>query len=635
MPSQFFGLNIAYTGLLASNAGLNTTGNNIANVETKGYSRQQVSQQAYDALRTFTTYGCAGAGVETIAIERMRDEFYDIKYWNNNAHKGEYDVKAYYMKQVEDYFRDDQTIEGFNTIFNKMYDALGQLQSDASDVTKRTQFVGFAGNLATYFNNLYGNMEKPQADTNAEIKIKVDEMNSIAASIAALNKQINVIEVGGGTANELRDQRSTLLDQLSAIVDVEIKEEPVRDPNNPEMFTGANYFKVTVAGGQTLVDTNEYNEVLCVARESYEKINQTDVTGLYDLYWTKPGSEFDKEDAPKFNIYAGNLGGGLKALVQMRDGNNGENFRGIIESIGKTPDGKNQTVNIKVNAAYLQDIKKLNLSDSGGKINLGNQMFYYDSWTYNEATSSYEFVLSDNEKNSSVLQIDKVGKDASIGSAIHYQGIPYYMQQMNEWVRNYADAFNNILTGGGVDAYGDPAKDMFVANDLVNGGQFMVTDSNEPPLNGVVSQYAHSLYLLTAKNFGISKEMEEDSNRFPTHSESSAEGSSGEAKNDIVNELIDLKTNKDKMSFRGSSASEFLQAVLSDVTLGASTANLFLKNYTNVSNAIDTQRQSVSSVDNDEEALNLVKYQNSYTLSSKMIQVLTEVYDRLILSTGV
>ena len=79
MPSQFFGLNTAYKGLLASNAALNTTSNNIANVQTEGYSRQQVVQEAAQAIRVFRTYGCAGAGVETIAIERVRDEFYDSK----------------------------------------------------------------------------------------------------------------------------------------------------------------------------------------------------------------------------------------------------------------------------------------------------------------------------------------------------------------------------------------------------------------------------------------------------------------------------------------------------------------------------------------------------------------------------
>ena len=120
MPSQFFGLNIAYTGLLASNAAMNTTSNNIANVQTEGYSRQQVTQQASNALRVFQTYGCAGAGVETLAIERVRDEFYDGRFWDNNAQLGEYDMKQYYMKQLETYFDDDGKSTGFKTIFDQL-----------------------------------------------------------------------------------------------------------------------------------------------------------------------------------------------------------------------------------------------------------------------------------------------------------------------------------------------------------------------------------------------------------------------------------------------------------------------------------------------------------------------------------
>ena len=120
MPSQFFFLIIAYTGLLASNAAMNTTSNNIANVQTEGYSRQQVTQQASNALRVFQTYGCAGAGVETLAIERVRDEFYDGRFWDNNAQLGEYDMKQYYMQQLETYFDDDGKSTGSKTIFDQL-----------------------------------------------------------------------------------------------------------------------------------------------------------------------------------------------------------------------------------------------------------------------------------------------------------------------------------------------------------------------------------------------------------------------------------------------------------------------------------------------------------------------------------
>ena len=100
MTSQFFGLNIAASGLRAANAVLNTTGNNISNANTDGYSRQAVKQEASNALRVFATYGCAGAGVDTIAIERVRDSFYDVKYRNNESLLGNYEQRNYYNRLI-------------------------------------------------------------------------------------------------------------------------------------------------------------------------------------------------------------------------------------------------------------------------------------------------------------------------------------------------------------------------------------------------------------------------------------------------------------------------------------------------------------------------------------------------------
>ena len=129
--SQFFGLNIAYSGLLAANANLNTTANNIANVQTDGYSRQEVDTQAAYPIRTFQRYGCAGAGVDTLSVERIRDGFYDQKYWANNSKLGEYNMKSYYMRELEDYFYDSGTNGGFSSIYDKlMITALEEMMKD-------------------------------------------------------------------------------------------------------------------------------------------------------------------------------------------------------------------------------------------------------------------------------------------------------------------------------------------------------------------------------------------------------------------------------------------------------------------------------------------------------------------------
>ena len=642
MASQFFGLTIAYSGLLANNAALNTTSNNIANVQTEGYSRQQVNQQAANALQMFQTYGCAGAGVETLSIERIRDEFYDIKYWNNNAKVGEYKMQSYYMNQVETYFHDDGKNAGFKTVFDQfMVNSLQELMKNPSADSTKTQFVGSAENLVSYFNGLSGNLEAVQKDINQEIKIKVDEINSLAGEIANLNKQINTIELTGVNANELRDRRALLLDQLSEIVDVQTTETPIVDANNPDRVTGGNRFIVKIAGGQILVDTNEFRGLECVARQSYEKMNQTDIDGLYEIYWD--GGE-ELAERQKFNLYNASMGGSLRGLVELRDGNNNEYFNGEITAVGAVTDpdtGETKdTVTIEVSKGYLQDLNRCNLSDQGGIINLGNQEFYYDSWeySYDEATDtySYTFTLSAttgaDAKNKKALTNDRVGMAASIGKNIDYQGIPYYMNQINEWVRTFAQKFNDILTGG-YTSDNKPGVKLFTANHATDSKQFDMPDNTryDKGRTVTVASNADSYYRLTAKNFALLDAIKIDPSLL---AEKSSMGD-GVEQGDLLNSLREMSYNKEKFNFRGASASEFLQTILADVALNSSRAQTFTESYTNIAYSIDNQRIGISGVDEDEEAVNLVKYQNGYNLASKMIQTLTEIYDRLILQTGV
>ena len=645
MPSQFFGLNIAYTGLLASNAALNTTANNISNAETAGYSRQNVVQEAANALRTFTTYGCAGAGVDVIAIERIRDEFYDNKYWSTNTNAGQYNMKQYYMTQVEDYFADNESTQGFGTIFNNMMSALAEVKKQSGAISTKAQFMGYASNLAEYFNGMANNLEQVQKDINSELKVKVDEINSIASELATLNKQINVIEMSGGYANELRDKRTLLLDSLSAVVDIDVTELPITDARDPERETGGNRFIVKIAGGQMLVDTNEYRTLTCIARTNKEKVNQSDAEGLYDVYWVsdiRTGAIGDQ-----FNLYNPLLGGELQGLVEMRDGNNGEYFNGMVAgvedagigAVGTDEEGHTlKKVTIAVDDAYLTDLNKSTMSDNGGKIIIANTVYYYTDWTYNcdaDGNVTYDLMI-DETKSGVTINADKVNKEAAIGANIRYQGIPYYQQQMNEWIRVFAQGFNDILTGG-YDVYGGNGHILFTGNmettddqyDFPDDTRYVDADGNQLVTSIHVGQ--DSYYRLTAKNMSVLDVMFEDPDLFATKNDPTA----GADEYGNVTELIDMTTNKSVASFRGAPTSDFLVCILADVALNANSANTFYNTYTNVGKSIDNQRIAISGVDQDEEAVSLVKYQNAYTLASKMIQTLTEIYDRLILETGV
>lgn len=608
MSSTFFGLNIAASGLRASNAALNTTANNISNVNTEGYSRQEVQQAANDPLRVFATYGCAGAGVDTIAIERIRDSFYDNKFRDNETKLGEYDTKAYYCKMIEDYLTDDGTT-GFKSVYDKIGNALQDITRNASSTSTKANFISTVKGLADYFNNMYGDIQNLQADVNDEIKMRTDEINSYAQDIATLNKQINVIEMTGTIANELRDKRDLLVDKLSAVVDVKTVETPVYDKDGNA--TGANRFIVKIAGGQTLVDMNEYNQLVCVARTKEEKVNQTDIDGLYDITW---------QDGREFGIYNKSMGGELRGLIEMRDGNNGEYFNGTVTDV--TYAAATSRVTIATSAAYLGDMMKCNLSDTGGVINIGDQLYYYTDWSCND-DGTYTFTI-DNVKSDQPISSAKIRSTATIGAEVDYQGVPYYMEQMNEWIRGFAEKVNGIFTEG-VTAEGNDAGILITGNYVTTKGQYTEAELNDSKKNG------KGYYYITAGNLAIASDLIKDASLLGTRS--SASNGVEECKQ--VEKVISMLSDKNQYSFRGREAGGFLECVLSDAALNASNANTFYKTYTSLEKSIDNQRTSISGVDEDEEAVSLVKYQNSYTLASKMISVLTEVYDRLILQTGV
>lgn len=607
MPSQFFGLYVAGSGLRASNAALNTTANNISNAQTTGYSRQTVTQQASSALRTFTTYGCAGAGVDTIAIERVRNSFYDVKYWNNASNYGNYTAKQYYARTIEDYFKDDGK-SGFTTVFSKFSSSLQAITTNASSDSTKAEFIASAKALTDYFNNMYGNLQEIQKDVNLEIKQNVDQINSISEKLATLNKQINVIELTGAQANELRDQRELLVDELSEIVDVEIDEMPIFDSNEPDRETGGHRYLVRIAGGQPLVDGNYYNQLKYVAKSANEKTNQTDVDGLYQIQW---------ENGNQFSLTNASMGGKLKGLVEMRDGNNGANFNGMVTGYDDTT---NQ-VSIKVTEENLKDMKQCMLPDPavGGTINIGNTIYQYTGWTF-DGTDTYTFTINNSSATYPQATAAKVnGREAETETDINYQGIPYYMQQMNTWIRGFSEQVNEILKLG-VNANGDPGCILFTGKSG-NGTEY--TDANF----GDVDAY----YELSAGNFDINSALIDDASLLGSRSSEKV----GVEECGQIEEIITLLNSKEKYSFRNGSAGEMLEMILSDVALNASNANTFQDVYKSLKNSIDNQRSSVAGVDEDEEAVSLVKFQNSYTLASKMIQTLTEIYDQLILNTGV
>ncbi len=622
MASTFMGLNIGKSALATFQTAVNTTANNISNVRTAGYTRQTTEINATAALRVNAKYGSVGTGVEATAIKQTRNEYYDTKYWENSSSFGLYEQKLYYLDQIQTILKDDASQTGFSTIFANMFRALDSVITDGpGDLSTRNQFINKAQSLCTYFNSVYVSLRDIQEDCNQEIKTSVDSINAMSEKLALLNREIYNLEVRGGYANELRDERNVLLDQLSSMVKVETNEVNVYNTNGEDL--GVTTYRIYI-NGQTLVDGFEHRS-LEVTSSSYQK-NQCDIDGMYSVVWS--------DTKMNFAVSGATAGGSLKALFAMRDGNNADPEKGKITAV----DALSVPKTITVEELSVTQLEALAIADKG-TLSIGNTTYYYEGFDIEMSEpgtiSKLTFRLTGDNPEHNVTA-GKLGalvdKGVTVGESVDAMGVPYYMTQMNQFIRVFAKAFNDIeKTGQTLD--GDEMGAFFTAKS-VTGNHYDFSDQQDVTNYGgqttaTFDHYDSTYFLLTAGTFEVNELSLRNARYFST----TKDITNGIDAYDIITKLETLQ--KGVTMFRGDDAESFLETLLSDISVDTNKTEIFCNNYGNLSSSLENQRTSVSGVDEDEEALDLIRFQNAYNLASKMISVMSELYNKLINETGV
>ena len=616
MPSTFFGLNIARSGMSTYNAVLNTTAHNIANVKTTGYSRQVVKQQATEAISFKTTYGMVGTGVDAISIDSQRDVYYDNKYRMSNTSYSRYESLNYYMNSIEnDLYAKDSTSGGMTNSLDNFFKVVTSLTTDPSSTTIRTQTVGYADTLVKSINEVANSLQALQKDLNDQIASTVDQINAYAQQIASLNKQIATIEIYGTKANDLRDQRATIIDELSALVDVDVVE---KEPTNGN---GLAQYIVSIAGSP-LVDTNDYNTIKYTAMDTCYSMN--DMDKMYDLTWST-GQSFDKRSKA--------LGGKLQALFEMRDGNNNETFEGKATG---TAGSKTLTVT-DVNDLG-NSLLKLDIPASDGVITLGNATYKSFTATVDaDGNYTYTFTLEN------ALGRDIQDEDMHISDAVDYRGVPYYMSQLNEFIRTFSYNFNKVQTSG-YDLNDNAGQQMFIAKDKVNGIEMRFSDTVKTGFtfdsllaldaNGKIATdtegYANtSYYMMTALNCNIDSQIAKDGSLLALSDKQGGGVSNG----GNLAKMSDLAN--DTTMFRQGKPGSFLQVLTSAAGVDGSKVKTAMENAENIKNAVANRRLSTAGVDEDEEGQNMIICQNLLNYQYKVLSVMNEVLDKLINGTAV
>ncbi|MEJ8552652.1 flagellar hook-associated protein FlgK [Tepidibacter sp. Z1-5] len=298
--SSFFGLNIAKSGLFAAQKSLNTVAHNISNANTRGYSRQRVELIESNPLSSPGGSGMIGTGVDSKHVTQIRNEFLDIKYRGENTVYGQWDCRSKSLEEIEAIMNEPGD-SGIRKVMDDFFSSFEELSKNSSSITTRTVVRERAIAFTNSINHMHSQFENMLKDADSTIEYTVNQINGYANDIARLNDQIYQAEMGGSNANDLRDQRNVLLDDLSELVDVEITEVSQGNDNLSK--------KMRIAiNGQPLV--------------AHDKVDPIIIQKQPHKYKDELGIEFDvrniafKSGSP---INTDNIKGILKAQIDMRD----------------------------------------------------------------------------------------------------------------------------------------------------------------------------------------------------------------------------------------------------------------------------------------------------------------------------
>lgn len=284
MPGLFQALELGKRALLTHQISLQTVGHNIANVNTPGYRRQRVGIKT--TIPEVQTYGSVGTGLKATDVRHIRDLFLGNQFRQNNKSLGQWSYSSKTLSQVEALFNEpgDNTL---GKLINDFWGGWASLENGTSEAGTRTNLLSKASNLVTGLHEMVRQLTDLQNSIDRDMVNITAEVNRLSTEIASLNREIERSELGGAMANDLRDRRDLLIDDLSAIIDINTSR-------------GENGDMIVYIGAMALIDGDKAMTI------GTETVNDNG-TVKHNLVWEGTKISFK------------NLNGQIKGLLDSRD----------------------------------------------------------------------------------------------------------------------------------------------------------------------------------------------------------------------------------------------------------------------------------------------------------------------------
>lgn len=570
MRSSFFEFNVALSGMNTARQGTRVASHNMSNLTTPGFSRQVIAQRASTPLATNSRVGMIGTGSEVIGINQIRDLQLDTRFWNESPVHGLHNVRNNQLTMIEMAFGELNGL-GPTANFEQFFSALQDFHLNPNSPTHRNNVISSINTLTRSMQERGMSLIRQQQDVNREISGMVSVINSLGQQITTLNENIARYEQRGGqAANDLRDRRALLIDELSQLVNITVSENNVNGVDRLNIHIDGQYF----------LSHGHVQPLTLVRRET--PLHPHDSPGLYDI---RIGDDHFRTDSRT-------LSGELRALFEIRDGSS------IRDASG-------------------------NLVNSSNHASYGFQGIQFKGIPYYISRLNNMIQTISNAFNFGVDRLGNPLPDLGATHTLPPPGIP--LIDPNTGIQK-VDANGNDMY---ITVVGGHLRGHTADNRNPNIPLF-VPDAWNPSSPMTADDYARLANGINIFNFSLNPAILADPALFSTALNSHTDG--GVDERNLLEGFLNIRNHP--QLFREGTINDFLNSVMAELAMDIKDAYAFSESQGDIIEIIHNQRLQVKGVDMQEEMITMLFFQQQFQAASRMISAINEMYDNLINRMG-
>jgi len=620
MASIFNSLYIGYSGLNVAQQGIDTTGHNISNADSEGYTRQRLISEAATPISMLP--GQVGNGAEVQTIERIFDNFVFDRYNGLSADKEFSDFEKQTLEELSTYFPEIDAI-GIKSDLQEYYNMWQTFADNPDNTAIKLALAKQAETLSTHIKSTQDQVLSLQSQINDQLAVNIEEVNNLAKELAEINIQIDTAEsVDKYSANDLRDRRNVIERSLSRLVGAEVTQGQLE--SNIQIDSSSN----TRTGSYTL-SVNGFNIVDGNTFHPLRLDKDTNKYGFYDI-------SYERQDGTLIPMSEKILNGKVGSILSLRGGaidtTSGMPRDGILQNVVSEFDAFAKTLIESTNNLYAQS-STTGMQSNALDINPDNALL---GSSLNIKEGSFSFVIYDidgNEVASRDIDINTAttmkGASNSIEAQIKAQKDDNGDGNANNDIDDFI-VFNWATDANGMSALElrmDPASE-------TKGYTFAIKDNLKDSSYDSGTNFAGALGLnrffdgKNARDMSLNHELKTNLTLISAGYSPSA-GDNKIALNMVQQQFEEYNFKIDTVEYNSTIYGMF-DTIATEV--GTETNRAMLRNDTVTAqfNSTELEYASVSKVSIDEEMTNLIKYQTSYGAAAKIITTIDQMMQTLL-----